>query len=79
MGPFTWSQSMSPPPLGTAGAVPPEPAEAGEGLGAEELAEELALAVAPEHPGVPSPIPLPRSASRHWWESVRPQMPIPAP
>ena len=40
---------------------------------AEELAEELALAVAPEHPGVPSPIPLPRSASRHWWESVRPR------
>ena len=72
---------MSPPEVGAAGALAPEPAEAGEELGtvAEELAEELALAVAPEHPGVPSPIPLPRSASRHWWESVRPQMPIPAP
>ena len=72
---------MSPPEVGAAGALAPESAEAGEELDAvaEELADELALVVAPEHPGVPSPIPLPRSASRHWWESVRPQMPIPAP
>ena len=40
----------------------------------EALAEELAVAV---HPGVPSPIPLPRSASSHCWASVSPQMPIP--
>jgi hypothetical protein len=72
---------MSPPEVGAAGALAPEPAEAEEGLDAvaEELADELALALAPEHPGVPSPMSLPRSASRHCWESASPQMPSPGP
>ena len=49
------------------GTAPPteEPAVAEEPADAEELADELALAEASAQPGLPSPMPLPRSASWH--------------
>ncbi len=63
------------------GGKAPPPAEwlsvADEGADVEASAEALVDALAPAQPGVPSPMPLPRSASWHCWAKGSPQMPSP--